>query len=222
MNIVDKDKDGNMTILGIPVGVSGAYSKEGRMGQFQPTDPSLLVPRKFGAGWDLNLGALAVKMGLIGPNVSFEEVEDDIPEETLRKLEIAPIAGAAAVALTALAIGSTSRELPTAWNWKTLPKEWGSARKAVLPHALAAVGAGAWSVWQNKQNQRVDVVATAQALGVQKTAFFMLIAVLRSGRLPKLPCPMVPLAPLAMPAVSAWVVSKAMNEALANQEEDLW
>ncbi len=217
MKILDKDKDGNAKFLGIPVGISGAYSKEARRAQFEPRNPKLFVGRKFGAGWDLNMGALAVKLGLVGPNASLEDVESDIPEEVVRALRIAPLVGAGAVAAVALVIGSTSRKLPTAWNWKLLPKEFGSARSAVLPHALAAVSAGAWSALQNKQDSGVDAVVSAQALGLQTTALLMMVAAVRGGLMPKVPCPMVILGPLATPGVATAVLSKTVNAALENR-----
>lgn len=66
-------------ILGVPVGVTPITTAE-RFAQrmWNPRDPRIFVPRLFGIGWDLNFGALAVRLHLLRPDdvedVTFEAV----------------------------------------------------------------------------------------------------------------------------------------------------
>lgn len=50
-------------------------SKEARLRVFDPESPRLFVPRSFGWGWELNLGAVAAKLGLIRPDDTVEDLE---------------------------------------------------------------------------------------------------------------------------------------------------
>ena len=60
-------------VLGVPTALSprGLVHRAAR--SFSPADP-LLVPRAYGIGWDVNLGALAVRAGLAHP----DDLDDDL------------------------------------------------------------------------------------------------------------------------------------------------
>ncbi|WP_248631025.1 DUF5808 domain-containing protein [Corynebacterium glucuronolyticum] len=49
-----------------------------RFSAFDPENPNWLVPRRVGVGWDLNLGKLAVKAGLVRPDDSLPDLQEHI------------------------------------------------------------------------------------------------------------------------------------------------
>ena len=54
------DNDGARRIFGVPVSLPGMSEARAHLRGFEPENPDLFVPRAFGAGWSLNVGALAV------------------------------------------------------------------------------------------------------------------------------------------------------------------
>lgn len=96
-------------ILGFPVETRGPLSAEVRSRTWDPANPRLFVPRLLGIGWSLNLGAVAVRMGLIRQDDIDDDVLTCIPKRDLRLAQVVPmvIAGATATAL--------------ALTWRTLP-----------------------------------------------------------------------------------------------------
>ena len=86
-------------VLGVPVALSPRGLSERAARSFSPADP-VLVPRAYGVGWDLNLGALAVRAGLAHP----DDLDDDLslgPAQSAA-LSVAP----ALLALGAAAMGA--------------------------------------------------------------------------------------------------------------------
>ena len=61
------------TWWGIPYDLRPPTGERIRRSMWNPADPHLLRPRAFGVGWDLNVGALAVRLGLIEPDA------EDVP-----------------------------------------------------------------------------------------------------------------------------------------------
>lgn len=99
----------NLRVLGLPLETRGLVNAEVRSRTWNPESPRLVVPRLFGIGWTLNLGALAVKLRLIRPDDATGEVLDQVPERAVRLAQFAPLA-IAGVAAGTLAIA-----------WKNLP-----------------------------------------------------------------------------------------------------
>lgn len=97
-------------VLGIPVETRGPFSAEVRARVWDPTDPRLLVPRLFGVGWSLNLGAVAVRAGLLRPDDVDADVLDSIPDRDLRAARSVPLVIAGT---TAAALGLVWRSLPS-------------------------------------------------------------------------------------------------------------
>lgn len=94
---------------GVPVETRGFTQPQVRSRAWDPTNPHLLVPRLFGIGWTLNLGALAVRLGLIRPDDVDAEVLADIPPSNLRLAQAVP----------AIIAGGTTAGL--ALTWRSLP-----------------------------------------------------------------------------------------------------
>ena len=86
-------------VLGVPVALSPRGLSERAARSFSPADP-VLVPRAYGVGWDLNLGALAVRAGLAHP----DDLDDDL---SLGPAQSAALSAAPALlALGVAAIGA--------------------------------------------------------------------------------------------------------------------
>ncbi len=104
--------------LGVPVETRGPTDAEVRSRTWDPADPRLIVPRLLGIGWRLNLGAVAVRLGLIRPDDIDDDVLARIPGRALRTARAVPlvIAGATAAA--------------TALGWRKLPPRVASGFRA--------------------------------------------------------------------------------------------
>lgn len=81
--------------LGIPL--STTLDDEAFLRTFEPENPALFVRKTLGVGWDLNVGALAVKLGLIRPDDSLGDLREYISPQVAKLLSAAPIAAAAAI-----------------------------------------------------------------------------------------------------------------------------
>jgi hypothetical protein len=125
------------TVLGMPYDFRGMSVDRIGSRVWNPADPRIFMPRMFGLGWTFNLGAIAVKLGLIRP--------DDVGEDSYER--IPPVALAVAVAVPALlAVAATAvllvawpmlpAEVPTHWGVSGAPDDWGS-RDVVLSILLA-------------------------------------------------------------------------------------
>jgi hypothetical protein len=112
---------------------------------WSPADPRFFLPRTLGFGWDINFGAVAVKLGLIEPdaeNVPFEST----PDSAFRLAAVLPTACAAAtIAHYAVRGRSLPDPLPANWGLAGNANRWMSKRSAaasdlamtVLPAGLA-------------------------------------------------------------------------------------
>lgn len=154
-------------LLGMPVETRGPVNAEVRSRTWDPANPDLLVPRLFGIGWTLNLGAVAVRAGLIRPDDTDDDVLARIPERDLRQVQAVPlvVAGAAAAA-AALAW----RDLPptVASGFGIGGRARGRAPRWLL---LLVVGLGAVpAVWAQRRDiptqERLNRVASATSLAV--------------------------------------------------------
>lgn len=103
-------------ILGIPFNLRIPTPAELTESLWDPEDPRLWRPRAFGGGWDLNFGALAVRLGMIEPDA-----------------EAVPFAAtphaAFRVAATLPAALACATVAHYAFRWRTLPpslpRHWG-------------------------------------------------------------------------------------------------
>lgn len=86
------------TILGIPNSLTRGIGRR-MAGTFNPSDPHLIVPRVLGLGWTLNMGAVAVKLGMLNP----DDVDDEILADAADHLGAAQLAAAVPIVLAAVA-----------------------------------------------------------------------------------------------------------------------
>ncbi len=135
---------------------------------WNPADERLFVPRAVGWGFDLNYGALAVRLGLIEPDAEAEPFTST-PDSAFLAAAALPVGLAAATVLHYAVRGRELPDrLPSHWDLAGAPDRWvGKPRAAVtdlattvLP-ALAAVAAARSS---RPGPQRAGVLAGAGAI----------------------------------------------------------
>lgn len=78
-----------------------ATDPDAREQWWDPADPRIFVPRAIGIGWDINLGAVAVKLGWIRPDDFDDDVLGAIPPQFAQGMR------AALAATAGLAIGGS-------------------------------------------------------------------------------------------------------------------
>lgn len=144
------DSDGSVAaaqarVLGLPVELRGPVNRRVRARVWDPANPSLFVPRLFGAGWTVNLGALATRLGLLRPDDADEDVLAAIPPGVILAARLVP-AGIATGVVTAL----TARwrdlpdQVPVSWSASGRPTRWGDKRQ-LLVIGLAAAAPAMWA-----------------------------------------------------------------------------
>ncbi|MFV0452104.1 MAG: hypothetical protein ACK5LS_07650, partial [Propioniciclava sp.] len=141
----EADRDPRVgTFAGVPYDWRPPTAERLRRRLWDPTNEKLAVPRVFGAGWDLNLGALAVRLGLIEPDA--EDVPfDRTPEGAFALAAVLPVSLAGAVVLHYLVRGRSLPDLlPNHWGWRGAPDGWvrrGTATTMDIGAALGIAGA---------------------------------------------------------------------------------
>lgn len=133
-------------VLGVPTALSprGLVHRAAR--SFSPADP-LLVPRAYGIGWDVNLGALAVRAGLAHP----DDLDDDLDlaPAQMTALSLVPALLALGVAATGThwaPRGPRQGRAVLAPAGERAPAGGRGPAVALLPPALAAAALGAVDV----------------------------------------------------------------------------
>lgn len=132
---------------------------------WNPADDRLVMPRVIGWGWDLNFGAVAVRLGLIEPDAEAVPFTAT-PNSAFATAAFVPIVGAAAVGLHYLVRGrSLPARLPSHWGITGRPDRWvskGSATASDLAVAGLAAGAASWAATTDHEGpQRAGVLAAA-------------------------------------------------------------
>ncbi len=153
------------TLLGVPADSRGLTEARVRARVWDPANPALLVPKSFGIGWDVNLGAVAVRLGLIRPDDLDDDVLAHIPVRHWAATRWAPLALAGA---SAAYLALNWRRLPPrvalGWSWDGRPNRWGPRAAGLVGPTLAA-GLGAWAsrAPQGSQDALVRGAAAAGA-----------------------------------------------------------
>lgn len=131
------------TILGMPYDLRRPTGARLSATLWNPAEERVLVPRAFGVGWDVNVGALAVKAGLIEPDAE-DEPFASTPDGAFVRAATVPAALAAAVAAHYLVRGRALPDrLPRHWGIDGRPDAWTSKRAATgTDLTLAAAGSG--------------------------------------------------------------------------------
>lgn len=98
---------------------------------WNPADGRILMPKTYGVGWDLNLGAVAARLGMIAR----DEDEPIGSRGTALAVAVAPAVaavGLAAVQIAAPRLGNRSAHpLPTHWDLAGRPDRWATRTRAL-------------------------------------------------------------------------------------------
>ncbi len=141
----DRPAPAQAHVLGVPVEWRGAVDARVRARIWDPANPALLVPRLTGAGWAVNLGAVAVRLGLIRPDDVDEDVLAHIPAGALRTARTIPVLVAGATALAVLSRrDDLPTRVPTSWSVTGRPQQW-SGRWALYAQVIGGTAVAAWA-----------------------------------------------------------------------------
>jgi hypothetical protein len=147
---------------------------------WNPADGRLFVPRAIGWGFDLNFGALAVRLGLIEPDAEAEPFTSTPDSAFLAAAAVPAALAAATVVHYAVRGAGLPDRLPSHWDIAGAPDRWVGKQRAaatdlattVLPAVLAVAAARS----ARPGPQRAGVLAGASAVAAAGAT----ITVLRS------------------------------------------
>lgn len=153
-----------------PKGISARIARS----WWSPADERLLVPRAVGWGWDVNFGAVAVRLGLIEADAETEPFAAT-PDRAFVAAAAVPAALAAATALHYVVRGrSLPAELPAHWNLAGSPDRWTSRGRAAAADLAGTVLPAAVATWAVGSRQppvdRAGTIAGATALATAGAA----------------------------------------------------
>lgn len=216
------DETGQRYLLGVPFGVGAITSEEVRQRNFDPENPALFIPRNAGLGWDLNLGALAVRCGFIRPDDSIPDLEEYIPQSTHTALENGPVVLTAINTVLALSIYRHRGPVASHWGKKWRPDRFSTSTKALaLPMAFSY----ATALWHRLETQRENsgptVMASANALSLQCLILGVLGAMHQSTHSPDKPAWPLLAGQVALPLVMIGTCVGTVKSALNNLQRVL-
>ncbi len=133
----DHHSPGHGTFLGMPFDVRMPTTERIASRLWNPLDPSVFVPRVFGIGWDINFGAVAVKLGIVRPDDE-DEPFATVPEGWLLVALAVPIAVCAVlVAMLVTRYAGMPAFAPSQWDVAGRPSAYW--RKEALAAFLLAM-----------------------------------------------------------------------------------
>lgn len=154
-------------LFGLPVETRGPVSAAVRSRTWDPGNPRIFVPRLFGIGWTINLGAVAVRLGLIRPDDVDEDVLEHIPPRDVQIAQAVPlvIAGATAASV-ALAWRGLPPTVASGFRLGGRPRGESSRWILLFPVALGLVPA-LWAQFRGPSvEDRLVRSASASSLAV--------------------------------------------------------
>lgn len=211
------------TIAKLPADWRGISQQTVRLRSFHPEDPRLLTARTFGIGWDLNIGALAVKLGLVRADDNLTDLTAHIPRQSARAMRHLPaLLSAVSLALGARLIANGT-PLATKWDLTLRPRRYSSALGALSAPLAITLGATGWNYLAQRRAgaHSCDVTAAANASGLAAGSVLTILAAARSAVRPRAREPLAAAAVAAIPAVSLAVFTAAVNSALGALDTEL-
>ncbi len=170
---IDDGGPGSGRVLGIPWDVRVPTADRVQRRWWSPTDPRVFMPRAWGVGWDINFGALAVKLRLIRPDDENEPFAS-VPEAGLLAAVAVPLLFTALIAgLWLIYRGQLPDELPTHWGISGRPDRFGSASASFwFVFAMSGIPA-AWALWTTiaRRSPVARVLTSALAAMLASIAF---------------------------------------------------
>lgn len=131
---------------GMPVDLTPPTAERVAHTWWNPTDERLFVPRTFGLGWALNLGAVAVKLGLIEPDAEDEPFESTPAGAFRRALLVPTVLAGAVVAHYAVRGRELPDRLPSQLGLAGDVTSWTGKPAAAATDLAVAVLPTAWAV----------------------------------------------------------------------------
>ncbi|MDY5133452.1 MULTISPECIES: DUF5808 domain-containing protein [Actinotignum] len=178
-----KDAEGQARVLGIPVSGLWLGRSDAALDGFEPENPRLFIPRKYGLGWDINLGAVGVKLGLIRPDDSLPDLAQYVPASLKRGVRLVTIAGGVSVVACALALSRKS-QVPVRWSTTEASQKFASGKLLALPPVvLTGVATLAPRVLRRDEpesGEAARLASQADLLGVEAMSLAWLIAMCRA------------------------------------------
>lgn len=149
---------------------------------WRPSDPRLFLPRAVGLGWDLNAGAVAVRLSLIEPDAEAVPFTST-PDAAFRAAAVLPALLAGATALHYLVRGrSLPPRLASHWDAVGRPDRWVSKRRAAVTDIAVTAGAAGVAGWAALADRPGPTRAGALAGATFAGALGASITVLRPTR----------------------------------------
>ena len=143
----EPEEPGEARFVGVPIDLSPPTAERVAHTWWNPRDERIFVPRVFGLGWALNMGAVAVKLGIIEPDAEDEPFENT-PAPALRAAVVVPAALAAAVVAHYVVRGpGLPARLPSQLDIAGRVGSWASKPIAAATDIAAAVVPTAWAAW---------------------------------------------------------------------------
>jgi len=165
------------SVLGLPYDLRPPTPERIASRWWDPLNPRILVPRVFGVGWDVNFGAVAVRLGLVRPDD--EDVPfGSVPTSYLALAVVLPVAIAAVLAvLIVLYQSGLPAQVPVHWGISGAPDRFdGKDSALVLPVLMTVFGlvvvAGAW-LGQRRPLSRVAAGALATLFATISTSVYV-------------------------------------------------
>jgi len=138
---------GSGRVLGIPYDVRVPTAERIAERLWNPSDPRIWMPRVFGMGWDVNMGAVAVRLHLIEPD------SEDVPFTSTPPWAFAaavavPVVMTAGMLLGYLVLRDTlPAQLPAHWNAQGVADNYWDQSTAFGFLFLMALVPTLWAVW---------------------------------------------------------------------------
>ena len=213
-----KDTEGQARVLGMPVSGLWLGRSDAALDGFEPENPRLFIPRKYGLGWDINLGAVGVRLGLIRPDDSLPDLASYVPTHLKRGIKLTTIAGGIGVAFLAVLL-SRKEQVLVQRSARRASESFITGRQAALaPVVLTTVAALAPQVFRRDDPESEDAVRLANQadlMGVEAMSIAWLVAMRRAGDKRKmtrrLMVPIVALWPLVTGACQLAYVKTALT-----------
>lgn len=221
-----KDAEGQARVLGMPVSGVWLGRSDAALDGFEPENPRLFIPRKYGLGWDVNLGAVGVRLGLIRPDDSLPDLASYVPTRLKRGIKLTTIAGGIGVAFLAVLV-SRKEQVLLQRSTRGGSERFITGRQAALaPVVLTTVAALAPQVFRRDDSESEDAVRLANQadlLGVEAMSIAWLAAMRRAGdkqeMTRRLMVPIVALWPLVAGACQLAYVKTALGQLEAKLHE---
>ncbi len=130
---------------GVPIDLTPPTAERVAHTWWNPRDERIFVPRVFGLGWALNVGAVAVKLGLIEPDAEDEPFETTPDAAFRQSLAVPALISAAVVAHYAVRGRALPNRLPSQADFAGKVGSWTSKPVAAATDIAVAVLPTAWA-----------------------------------------------------------------------------